>query len=492
MVTESPSATLPNSPTGDTSIDGQRPAADDRAHRRLLALLLIVDTLALALAVTIASLLRLALDDVLPGSGTTADRQIIAALCLVPVFLVLFRLQGLYTTSSSFTGTTEYSRVAHAGTYGALIAVGASYFAGNGPLVSRSWILLVWLLGIGFAVLGRFGVRRVVRYLRRRGVLHTRIVVVGASDFGVTIAEQLLRASANEGIDLVGFVDEYLPVGSPVVGDARVIARPSDLLGRHPERPADEYILVPQALPHERLEQLLRLMTSRDRPVLRIAASWREALTHGVLITERAGLPLMSVERARISGIEGALKRSLDISVSLLALVILAPAMLFALGRGYTAGARRPFSRLWIHGAGGSRLTLWLLTGDCRAGLLLRGAPALVSVLLGRLSLVGPRPSIWQTGEPTSLSLSLMSVRPGLTGPWRLSGPGATLTDQALRDLAYVRNYTVWEDLRIIRESLWRLASPRVERLLVRWQERISTTDHALRDGVPTRELAGR
>jgi hypothetical protein len=126
------------------------------------------------------------------------------------------------------------------------------------------------------------------------------------------------------------------------------------------------------------------------------------------------------------------------------------------------------FGRYPIVGAGGVRVTLRLL--DASAWLPVRGAPALLAVLSGRLSLVGPRPTLWSPGEPGPEALWLTAVRPGITGPWRLSGPDASLADQSTRDLAYVRNYTIWEDLRITWRSVSRLLCNPLSPLVGRWQ----------------------
>jgi lipopolysaccharide/colanic/teichoic acid biosynthesis glycosyltransferase len=70
-------------------------------------------------------------------------------------------------------------------------------------------------------------------------------------------------------------------------------------------------------------------------------------------------------------------------------------------------------------------------------------------VLRGELSLVGPRPVLFGPGGPPD-HIGLTAVKPGLTGRWRLSGPGASLADQAAQDLRYVHEYSIWEDLRIL------------------------------------------
>ena len=76
------------------------------------------------------------------------------------------------------------------------------------------------------------------------------------------------------------------PIGQALLGNLAVIGRPTDLLRGLQTPLADEYILVPQAVPHERLEEITRLMMSRNGPTLRMAVSSRDRLTHGVQVTE--------------------------------------------------------------------------------------------------------------------------------------------------------------------------------------------------------------
>jgi lipopolysaccharide/colanic/teichoic acid biosynthesis glycosyltransferase len=442
-----------------------------RADRRLLVLALVgIDTLSLIIGIGGAGLLRLRLEDVFPVSSLATERHLLASLMVVPGLLVLLSIEGLYDIDRILTGTREYNQIVHAVTYGVLIALAASYFAGGGPVVSRTWLLLVWTLGIGCVGVGRFGFRRVVRWLRRRGTLRTRVAIVGASSVGVAIAAQL-RAARDEGLDVVGFLDEYLQLGEPLLDDVAVVGRPSDLLRQPPLQLADEYILVPQALPFERQEEISYLMMSRDGPTLRIAVSSSDLLTHGVMVTERGSVPLITLRRARLRGLEVVLKGGLDRVLAALALVLLAPLAAAAVLRGCLRG-HHPLCRQYsIYGAEDRQITLHLFDAGLTTSLLLRGLPALLAVLTGDLSLVGPRPTLRQPGNSTAPGPSLAAVKPGLTGPWRLSGPQASLAYQAIQDLTYVRNYSIWDDVRILSESLHRLRANSLASLLGRWQD---------------------
>jgi lipopolysaccharide/colanic/teichoic acid biosynthesis glycosyltransferase len=419
--------------------------------------------------------LRLQLDEVLPvvTLGAT-DRHLVASILVVPVLLVLFRLHGLYEGDRILAGTREYAHIAHAATYGVLITLAFSYFAGGSPLVSRSWLLLVWVLTVLYVGGTRFATRRVVRWLRRRGSLRTRVVIVGASTFGVAIAEQL-RAATDEGIDVVGFLDEYLPIGSSLLDDVRVLGRPGDLQRHALLHSADEFVLVPQALPHERLEEISHLMASQEDVVVRIAVSSSDLLTHGVRIAERGSVPLLTLRRARLSRFESLLKGSLDRGIALGALVLLSPPALAAVIWSLAVGCRPVLTRRTIYSAGGGRGTLWLFSDGVATWPPLRGLPALFSVLRGQLSLVGPRPIECTASGSSTPPIGLTAVKPGLTGPWRLSGPGASLEDQALQDLTYVRNYNIWEDVRILAESVRRLQTSQPSAVLGRWLAPVTT-----------------
>src|SRR5207237_2577935 len=113
---------------------------------------------------------------------------------------------------------------------------------------------------------------------------------------------------------------------------------------------------------------------------------------------------------------------------------------------------------------------LWLFDQDVATGPLLRGAPALIAVLAGHFSLVGPRPVVSTPESAASQPFWLTAIKPGLTGPWRLSGPAATLAEQAVQDLSYVRNYSIWEDVHIVWQSLRCLQHGDLPALLARWE----------------------
>jgi lipopolysaccharide/colanic/teichoic acid biosynthesis glycosyltransferase len=442
-----------------------------RERRLLVAGLLGVDFLALVFAVVVAGAVRVFGDGLLPVSALGyQERHVLASVLVVPILVVLYWVQGRYEVQNCLIGPREYAQIAHATTYGVILAVALSYFAGGEPLVSRSWLLLVWLLSIIFVTSGRFLSRHAVRRLRRRGLLRTSVVIVGASTVGVALAEQF-RAAEGEGIDVLGFLDEYLPVGQALLPGLVVLGRPADLVTHERNAGVDEYILVPQALPHERLEEITRLMIAQHGPVLRLAVTSSSLLTHGVLVTQRSSVPLITLCRARIGGLDTVLKRGLDIVGALAGLLVLGPLTLVAVVGALRHARHRLVERHRICTVGGALTAFCLLDGSVTDSLLVRGSPALLAVLRGHMSLVGPRPAPYM---PVDLAhaLTLAAIKPGLTGPWRLSGPHASREIQSLQDLSYVRNYSIWEDLRLLWLSARRVLVPqRPDDDLVRWSD---------------------
>ncbi|MCB0087645.1 MAG: sugar transferase, partial [Caldilineaceae bacterium] len=78
--------------------------------------------------------------------------------------------------------------------------------------------------------------------------------------------------------------------------------------------------------------------------------------------------------------------------------------------------------------------------------------PQLLNVLVGQMSLVGPRMiSPEEAKEYGIMSSNLLTVKPGLTGLWQVSGRSNLSYDERVKlDMHYIRNYSIWLDLQIL------------------------------------------
>jgi Undecaprenyl-phosphate galactose phosphotransferase WbaP len=83
--------------------------------------------------------------------------------------------------------------------------------------------------------------------------------------------------------------------------------------------------------------------------------------------------------------------------------------------------------------------------------------PQFWNVLIGEMSIVGPRPYFPDQREAYGASQALYArVRPGVTGLWQVSERNqATFADRAMIDAEYVRNWSIWFDLYILAKTPW-------------------------------------
>jgi len=82
--------------------------------------------------------------------------------------------------------------------------------------------------------------------------------------------------------------------------------------------------------------------------------------------------------------------------------------------------------------------------------------PQFWNVLRGEMSLVGPRPEeLWVVAGYNDEQRKRLAVKPGLTGPMQIAGRGELDMDSRLAlEMDYIRNYSLWKDLRILLQTL--------------------------------------
>jgi exopolysaccharide biosynthesis polyprenyl glycosylphosphotransferase len=350
---------------------------------------------------------------------------------------------------------------------------------------SRLAFVYFLILGTVLLTLERYALRQVETRLRRRGIGTERVLMVGTGT-GSELLINRMSMFPQYGYHVAGVVDDQLGTGTLFAGSP-IVGRIESLPRLIRDLQVDEVFL---AVPGASREELLHLVkTCEDQQVeFKIVPDMLEVMTTRVALDAIDGLPLIGVRRNRLRGGAAIVKRAMDLVVSIIGLVILSPLLLLiailtkltstgpVLFRQERVGLRgRHFEvykfRTMINDAeaetgpvvaqkGDERVTL---VGRVLRRLSLDELPQLVNVLLGDMSLVGPRPMrpflVERYSSEVPRYLERLQVRPGMTG-WAevndLRG-AAPVADRAMYDIYYVENWSLILDVKIVILTIVRL-----------------------------------
>jgi exopolysaccharide biosynthesis polyprenyl glycosylphosphotransferase len=411
-------------------------------------------------------------------------------LLFVAMWLTIFALMGLYHRHNLLGGTEEYARAFRASTYCLLVVIVAGFLAPR-FVVARGWLILGWIFTFLFVALGRFGLRRWVYHLRRRGWFLAPAVIIGANREGVSLAQQLLGWSTS-GLHVVGFVDKKLPVGHVVGHGLEVLGLVEDLDRIVREHRVEEIILASSAVSaRDNLLQVFQRYGVSKSVNLRLSSGLYEIVTTGLTVREFAYVPLVGVNKVRLTGFDQALKFVLDYALTLPGVILLGP-LFILIGLAVKLDSPGPvFHQRRVMGVNGTqygafKFRTMLINGDemlaqrpelraelalnhklkddprvTRVGRFLRRTsldelPQLFNVLRREMSLVGPRmiaPD--EMAKYDQWDINLLTVKPGITGLWQVSGRSTISYQQRVQmDMYYIRNWSIWLDLQLLGQTL--------------------------------------
>jgi len=465
-----------------------------REHNILLLSLLIVDWSMLLLGFWLGYFSRFGADLGLFKQIIPDDRFYgMLVLGLLVVFIILFKTFGLYDSRNLFAGTKEYTQVLHAITFGFMSLIMVSFFVESTHIlregwlvVSRGWLIMSWLLVVIFTEIGRFSLRRMVQALRVRGYFSTTVLIVGTNEESQAIAQQLIE-NRRSGIKIVGFIDDTRKPGTEILPDLFVLGSLNSVEGLISQGGIQEVIIPATTLPRERLLRIFQDLTMYDDVMVRMSSGLYEIITTGVEVQKVGNVPLLSINKVRLTGSDLWLKRALDLGVSLaiLPILLMIAIPIAILIKWESAGPI--LHRRRVIGVGGKEFDAFkfrtmYVDGDQRLspeekteldqhgklkddpritkpGRILRPTsldelPQLINVMRGQMSLVGPRMITYQEQvKYGKWRTNLITVKPGITGLWQVSGRSDLgYEERVMLDMHYIRNYSIWFDLYL----LWR------------------------------------
>ncbi len=350
--------------------------------------------------------------------------------------------------------------------------------------VPRLATVMSWGIALVFITSERLLARRAMHALRRRGVAALRVLIIGAGPAGQAVVERM-KANPKYGYFPIGFLDDDSQLHSPIIGTP-LLGTTNDLEHILALQQVDEVLIALPSTSHERILELITRIPSEGIDV-KVAPDVLQLMTSPVTVDALAGVPLITVKHGALRGWNRIVKRVMDILISLWVLIFLSPLMLcIALLVKITSPGPVFYTQERV-GYNGYRFNIikfrtmrtdaeasgpgWTRPDDERRtwlGAILRRysldeLPQFINILLGDMSLVGPRPErpvyVEQFRQLIPRYMERHNEKCGLTGWAQVNGlRGDTSIEERTRyDLYYVDNWSLMLDLRIIAFTLLRV-----------------------------------
>lgn len=413
-------------------------------------------------------------------------QYVITSLLTILFFSLFASENGLYRSwrGSEFTG--ELTNTLKASFLSFLSLLVFTQFLKFPEDVSIVFVVKWFVLATVSLIIWRFITKLGLRFLRKLGINHKNVIILGAGDLGKEIA-RVIVGKPEIGIKIVNFYDDNLPIGTTInesydLKVAGTLENAIQFMLASSDK-VDEVIIALPFRAEKRIKFCLQAAFENSVPVSFVPDLFVFDLVQSRL-RDFSGIPLISLADSPFRGVGGLIKKVEDLLGASIALVIIAiPMLLIAIAIKFTS--KGPvFFKQKRYGVGGKEVMVWkfrsmtVMENDARVqqvtkddvrvtkmgGFLRRTSldelPQFINVLQGTMSIVGPRPhAVAHNEEYRKLIPGYMLrhlVRPGITGWAQINGfRGETDTLDKMQkrveyDVYYVRNWSLWLDVKII------------------------------------------
>ncbi len=404
-------------------------------------------------------------------------------------WLLLFTFAGLYRSRFAASRFDEIISVFKVVSFGILVLFFVIFIDQFDARSGRLPIMVYWFSMVGLVILGRMIVRTVQKILLLRGYGTHNTLLVGRDSLLVEFTEEL---------------GKYPQAGFKLVGEIRVGAQGEAVLQlKEPLQGhmADPIAALPEIIARLKVQDVVLALSSQDHTVLNnvLRICDRQPVTlklvpdfysviGGMARTEHMyGLPLIEVYPEPMAAWEESTKRLIDFFVSLVGLVVLIP-FLILIGIVIKLTSHGPAiyrqKRVGQHGREFTMLKFRTMRADAEAKtgpvwasafderytpigrwlrkLRLDELPQLWNVLMGQMSLVGPRPERPFFVEKLAQEIPLYGrrhrVKPGITGlaqvKWKYDETVEDVRQKVKYDLFYIENMSLKQDISILFQTI--------------------------------------
>lgn len=480
---QSPTAGRKNGAADEASASrsSAAPSAAARVHRHVLRRLVIADVVGLVIAAFLGPLLVSAVSS---NPASAADRSqtiYLVDLAAIPLFIGSFAVYGLYrgvTRRITYSVFSDLRNILHAVMISGFLYAIVAYITRKDPQFTSLTVgkvaamCLVAVVAVPLSRVVAFGL------VGRKSVGSVPIIVVGTGKLAQTVAGHL---RAHSSVNFVGYVDDNPVDHTDVLGELEDLPELCRQYGV-----VRVVVCFSQTHPERTTEMLKGLA---GQVAVSIVPRYYELVTSRSHVEDLSGLTMLDIAPASMTASSRFLKRSFDIVVSSLILLVASPffvavaVMIKATSAGpvffrqvRTGRDEQPFwmikFRTMYRDAEERRQEvdhlnevdgpLFKVQNDprvTRVGRFLRRTsldefPQLISVWKGDMSLVGPRPFVVaEAMKIEGWARKRFEARPGMTGLWQVSGRNELSHLELCRlDYLYVASWSFWWDMQI----LWR------------------------------------
>jgi exopolysaccharide biosynthesis polyprenyl glycosylphosphotransferase len=456
-----------------------------------------LDFLALLSAFVAAYIIRVKIEDKPVAHPIPALDFLQVTLIVLPVWILIFALSGLYSQSSLRGRWNEVGKVFIAVSGGVMFTILLDFLRPVSLFPSKAVPIYAYGLGLLFVLLSRTTVRGIQRRLFNFGIGVHNAVIIGSGEIAQRIAADF--AVPTSGYRLLGCVDiargaaKRLP-GVPIYAS---ITEASDAIG---VQIIDEIVQADSGLSQEEVLGLVNF-AANWHITYRFVPNQFGLYALNSTLGSLAGIPMIEIRLTPLEGWGRIAKRVFDVIGATVSIVLLSPILLLTAllvkiddPSGPIVYRHRRLSRngkevyvykfrtmMWKYSDGKDRphktaadtframgredlirefMKLQKLDNDPRVSAIgrwlrktsLDELPQLFNILRGDMSMVGPRPII-----PAELkrygkhSASFLALKPGATGLWVISGRSDLAYDDRVKlDIYYVENWSLLLDLKII------------------------------------------
>ena len=402
---------------------------------------------------------------------------------VVPGYLILYYWCKLYTPKRVKRTENEILNIIKANLVGIILVLAVLNLAQsvNRDLQHFSRGMLIMFAGLNTVdgILVRALIRRILHLFRKKGYNQKHILLVGYSRAAEAYIDRII-ANPQWGYTVRGILDDNVPRGAVYKG-VKVMGSIDNLLYILPENKLDEIAVTLSLQDYDRLEEIVNLC-EKSGVHTKFIPDYNSLIPGKPYTEDLGGLPVINIRYVPLSNtVNAVMKRTVDIVGSFVGLVVTSPLLLVvaiairATSKGPVIFSQerigqhnRPFKMykfrtMYVQDVKEEKKG-WTTKDDPRVtkvGRFLRRTsidelPQLFNILVGDMSLVGPRPErpqyVEKFKEEIPRYMVKHQVRPGLTGWAQINGyRGDTSIRKRIEyDIYYIENWSLEFDIKIM------------------------------------------